>query len=352
MKKILLFVGLATSIQFSAFAQVGIDNPLPDPHSILDLKAIDKGLLIPRMTTAQRFTILSNCNSSCPSGLLVYDTDKKGLFYLDANQWFLMSPFIAPDALSGAPEVVRTDNLLVSDMGIGTTPGVGVKLQVKGNVKINENLVVTNNTTIETGNLAVTTGNITAGGPVNSLSSIAGTGALQGSSYGTSTFRTDGSPNFSGPVPRGGIIMWSGTTGNIPAGWALCDGANGTPDLRERFVVGAGGDNTTVSDGTGYTVNSTGGTNRHTLSMSEIPNHNHGGSTNTAGAHTHNTSIRSRGLQDDDPGVPGLEPGSGGTNSVTSNSAGDHSHTISSQGGDQPHENRPPYFALAFIMKL
>ena len=41
-------------------------------------------------------------------------------------------------------------------------------------------------------------------------------------------------------MPRGGIIVWSGTLGNIPGGWALCDGANGTPDLRDRFVYGAG----------------------------------------------------------------------------------------------------------------
>lgn len=58
----------------------------------------------------------------------------------------------------------------------------------------------------------------------------------------------------SGMIPVGGIIMWSGTTGNIPADWALCDGSNGTPDLRGKFVLGAG----TVaahSSGNGTTTN-------------------------------------------------------------------------------------------------
>lgn len=56
--------------------------------------------------------------------------------------------------------------------------------------------------------------------------------------------------------PAGIITMWSGSTSNIPTGWALCNGQNGTPDLRDRFIVGAG---------SGYTVGETGrGSNTHT----------------------------------------------------------------------------------------
>jgi hypothetical protein len=51
-------------------------------------------------------------------------------------------------------------------------------------------------------------------------------------------------------VPAGGIIMWSGSIGSIPSGYYICDGSNGTPDLRDRFVVGAG---------TSYAVGNTGG---------------------------------------------------------------------------------------------
>src|SRR3990172_3920103 len=59
-------------------------------------------------------------------------------------------------------------------------------------------------------------------------------------------------------IPSGGIILWSGPADQIPSGWALCDGANGTPDLRDRFVVGAGG---------GYEIGATGGEAKHPLTI-------------------------------------------------------------------------------------
>ena len=52
------------------------------------------------------------------------------------------------------------------------------------------------------------------------------------------------------PFPSGGIVMWSGSVASIPSGWLLCDGTNGTPDLRNRFIVGAGST---------YAVGATGG---------------------------------------------------------------------------------------------
>ena len=84
-----------------------------------------------------------------------------------------------------------------------------------------------------------------------------------------------------GGVPSGIITMWSGAIADIPLGWALCDGSNGTPDLRDRFIVGAGGS---------YNVGDTGGANSVTLDISQIPLHGHDGSTNSIGSHTHDTS--------------------------------------------------------------
>ena len=67
----------------------------------------------------------------------------------------------------------------------------------------------------------------------------------------------DGSNLTSVPgVPVGGIIMWSGATNNIPSGWALCDGNNGTPNLQDKFIVGAG---------SSYAVAATGGSADATL---------------------------------------------------------------------------------------
>ena len=65
---------------------------------------------------------------------------------------------------------------------------------------------------------------------------------------GTETARLNGN---GGIVPPGGIIMWSGT--DIPDGWALCDGSDGTPDLRNRFVVASGGLYATGDSGPGRT---------------------------------------------------------------------------------------------------
>lgn len=67
-------------------------------------------------------------------------------------------------------------------------------------------------------------------------------------------------------VPAGIITMWSGSSNNIPTGWALCNGQNGTPDLRDKFLVGAG--NT-------YQVGATGGNASHTITTDEMPSHTH-----------------------------------------------------------------------------
>ena len=147
-------------------------------------------------------------------------------------------------------------------------------------------------------------------------------------------------------VPPGAIIMWSGSVNDIPVGWALCDGQNGTPDLRDRFIVGAGGS---------YNVGNTGGSNTVTLTTSQIPSHSHGAGTlktDTTGSHSHGYweyegTRTAAGL------VGGYLWGSSYEQTST---AGAHSHTISgntaSTGGGQAHENRPPYYALCFIMKL
>ena len=167
-------------------------------------------------------------------------------------------------------------------------------------------------------------------------------------------------------VPSGGIIMWSGSTASIPAGWFLCNGSNGTPDLRNRFVVGAGG---------AYAVDATGGADSVTLSTSEMPAHSHAGSTNSAGSHTHTGSTNTTGAHTHTVGqygdfirtttsvmAAGYEPAQSNvstssagnhSHSLSTDAAGSHTHTVSvgNTGGGASHENRPPYYALAYIMK-
>lgn len=117
-------------------------------------------------------------------------------------------------------------------------------------------------------------------------------------------------------IPSGIITMWSGASDAIPTGWLLCNGENGTPDLRDRFVLGAGGT---------YEVGAIGGEKEHTLTIDEMPSHNHS--------------------------YPQYTANVGG--GVSGNQAIYSSNTVytSNTGGDQPHNNMPPYYALCFIMK-
>ena len=146
-----------------------------------------------------------------------------------------------------------------------------------------------------------------------------------------------------GSVPAGVICMWSGSSAEIPAGWVLCDGSNNTPDLRGRFVVGAGG---------AYDVGDTGGADSVALTTAQMPSHSHGGSVSIAeaGEHAHTVSI-STSYNTASGGVVGV----GRSGSSNTSSAGSHAHTatlsISNTGSGNAHENRPPYYALCYIMK-
>lgn len=161
--------------------------------------------------------------------------------------------------------------------------------------------------------------------------------------------------------PQGGIVMWSGTVADIPRGWVLCDGQNDTPDLRGRFIVGWHQDNPDYG-----IVGAMGGTAQVVLGVAQIPSHAHGGTTADAGSHQHaiegtrGSDNRVRKLagtasvyldyDNNDNRDPGTVEGRG---MVITDTIGQHRHlfTTSAVGQGQPHENRPPYYVLAYIMK-
>lgn len=125
---------------------------------------------------------------------------------------------------------------------------------------------------------------------------------------------------------RGMIIMWNGNT--APEGWAICNGQNGTPDLRGRFIISTGG---------GYNLGNRGGASSVTLNANQIPAHSH--------RYWDTTFSEAGGPKDF-----GMRIGSRKT---------DHDNTqygvwltTENTGGNQAHENRPPYYALTYIMKL
>lgn len=139
-------------------------------------------------------------------------------------------------------------------------------------------------------------------------------------------------------VPKGGIIMWSGAT--VPEGWALCDGANGTPDLRNRFVVGSSST---------YAVGATGGEATHLLTANEMPSHTH-----VQDAHMHgitaNYTLNSSGSHNGRDGW--VTTGLNNSNMAGDSFAKSSIATNNLTGGGQAHNTLPPYYALAFIMKL
>lgn len=153
-------------------------------------------------------------------------------------------------------------------------------------------------------------------------------------------------------VPSGVIVMWSGSVGSIPKGWALCDGTNGTPDLRDRFIVGARQDEGGISKTriTGSFTQSGGST---TISIDSLPPHTHNSgtlATNTTGAHTHTTPIAfPSGWSEANSFLS-----AGARPNISTGAAGDHNHSISgltgTTGSGLPYVQ--PYYALAFIIKL
>ena len=149
-------------------------------------------------------------------------------------------------------------------------------------------------------------------------------------------------------IVRGMIMLWSGTVATVPSGWALCNGTNGTPDLRNRFVVGAGST---------YTPGNSGGADSVSLTADQMPSHNHaitGVSLSTIADHTHNFGKSSGGSAGS--GSAALGSNASSTSGGTTGNGGSHTHTlsgnVSANGSGTAHENRPPYYALAYVMKL
>jgi hypothetical protein len=142
-------------------------------------------------------------------------------------------------------------------------------------------------------------------------------------------------PPAATPIPAGGIFLWSGSIGSIPAGYALCNGSNGTPDLRDRFVVGAGST---------YAVNATGGS-----ADSVVVSHTHA-ATVTDPEHFHSTTPGN--ATNVAGGTETLWAGDGasGTNNSGSKATG-ISVTNASAGVSGTNANLPPYYALCYIMK-
>jgi microcystin-dependent protein len=236
---------------------------------------------------------------------------------------------------------------------------------------------------------------------------LTGTPTAPTASYGTNTTQVATTAFVQAAIPSGVILLWSGSVASIPSGWALCNGSSGTPDLRNRFVVGAGST---------YSVGDTGGSATSTLTSSELPAHTHslsasGTTSGQSAGHTHTFSGTTGNMSANashthtatDSGHDHIYPtqNQGSTDShlndvcasssfsgtkngtptsdtgfaqvtlsstsvehthtysgTTSAVSGDHTHTVTvtgtsgSTGSGAAFTNLPPYYALAYIMRL
>ena len=194
------------------------------------------------------------------------------------------------------------------DAGIKYNPSTNILTTTVTTAQVAQNLTGTPTISV---NAINATGNVTANafsGDGSNLTNIQA-GQVQGNSI----------------FVQGMIIMWNSTVASIPTGFVLCDGNNNTPDLRGKFIVGhhpSNGD---------YDINDTGGAETVTLTVNQIPSHKH---VTTFDGHK-------------------FFPGDGST-SIGFGGAGGYPATVfnmDNTGGGQSHENRPPYYALCYIMK-
>jgi microcystin-dependent protein len=155
---------------------------------------------------------------------------------------------------------------------------------------------------------------------------------------------TNGNINTTAAVPIGAIIMWAGSVGSIPTGWGLCNGTvYGTitsPDLTGRFVVGAGQSITSNPFTNPYGVGDMGGEEFHQLTIPEMPSHSH------VSAFGNGTCTGS--------GCGSTYGGSSyGGAPISTYAAGGDPDNKDAKGNPLtlPHNNMPPYYALAYIIK-
>ena len=181
--------------------------------------------------------------------------------------------------------------------------------------------------------------------------------------YDGTVWKRDDSSSSSGSVPVGTIVAYGGNT--APTGWQLCEGGtpatsalqsvlgsgNNVPDLRARFIVGVG--NGSGAGNSNYSRGNVGGAEHVTLTTAQMPSHDHTFSGSGSSSHSHNFVIGQNDTDNDYYNKVGytdvLQMGTYPTSSETVTIS--ISGTTGSKGSGNSHENRPPYYALTYIIK-
>lgn len=371
---LILIIGFTSAIK----AQVGINNTNPDTTSVMDLKSTTKGFLIPRMSSSER-NIMTSFGNVPANSLMVFDTDKKKFFFYDASvsKWLMINPWYSEEnAIICYGDTNKPYSINIRPIGGNKIFKVSSSYNgISSNSSLFQSEFVFTDGGVSTSgvkfNSKVAGGNFILmqafynNSPVLTLKHNGNLGL--GYSTPTKKLEVDGNIKASsnitadefigdGAVPVGTIIMWSGSLLNLPAEWTLCDGNNGTPNLKDKFIMGAGGS---------YAVGNTGGANEVTLTEAQLPAHDHSGSTSSDGQHRHYIA---RNQEKNSGGVSlafkqttnngwhdyDLYRHSSDANRGNSSWSGGHGHTlyVNDTGGGQAHENKPPYYSLAYIIRI
>jgi microcystin-dependent protein len=372
----------------SSFSQVGIGTSSPNSESVLDLSGVNnKGLVLPTTTSTNPFNA-----TGTKEGMLMFNTNNKLIYYSTDNGTALnaLSPWTYVPGTGLSNHVLMK---LSKNVGIGTnTPKVKFHLigdnqadylnNSKGYLMLGDHtaqhLVFDNQQIIsKSDGITPSTLKIQPGGDVIISNDLGNVGIGKTPSQ---KLDVDGNINSSSGkikeggndlIPAGVIVMWSGTT--PPDGWELCDGTGTGPNLQGRFIVGFGTRKkiTRKQDGTfenganqTYNVGDNGGADDVKIKIAELPEHDHGGSVTGDGVHEHTLKDYYR-KSTPDGGGWGLSTRAyvdfdysnrttknTGTSVADIKSRGGHSHGIDEQGSNEAHENRPPYYVLAYIIKI
>ncbi len=397
-KKIILlglFVGIALA---SINAQVGIGVANPNTNSILDLtNTNNKGLLLP-------FSSTQPTAGSYPEGMIFYFDSM--VYVRNANGFNGISPwkyryngstneavYFNPTSYMGVGIGVN-DTAILGNLHIslnskqvaatGTSAALFIGNSDAGTHLIMDNDEIMVKSTSTTGGilkLQEGAGSVQIGQDVNNPSNLNVFGKVK--------------ENGNDLLPQGTVVMWAGAMNAIPNGWAKCDGGRYlintttgvtdsvgtggylTPDLRERFIVGAGvGNNSTVPNGP-FPQGTTGGQITHTLAAANLPSHQHEANGNGAtinitssGAHSHTSQESWLTDNDDNDDTAhcigksgGSDPaGNQGNVGTISNTGSNHTHPNANFAGNTGNgvglsatpvtHGIPPYYALIFIVKL
>jgi hypothetical protein len=178
---------------------------------------------------------------------------------------------------------------------------------------------------------AVSSGTLNVTGAFQLDGTAGGSGQVLLSAGGSNT------PTWGNAFVAGMIMLWSGSSASIPSGWLLCDGTSSTPDLRNRFVVGAG--STYAVGATGGSANAVVVSHTHTATVTD-PGHSHTPSPSTS-------FLRAT------AGANGSNSGSNWRNDTLTIGSATTGITVanSTEGVSGTNANLPPYYALCYIMK-